>query len=86
MWDPSAHYTVVLIIFDLICGLICSWEGKGDTEIGKDKASGKILVRVDPKFYRPTEVVRALLIIILNLHINIFLNLLDENYCIQILF
>lgn len=32
------------------------WEGKGDTEIGKDKASGKIRVKVNPKFYRPTEV------------------------------
>lgn len=28
-------------------------------EIGKDKATGAIRVRVNPKFYRPTEVVSA---------------------------
>ena len=36
------------------------WEGKGMEEVGKDKATGVIRVRVDPKFYRPTEVVSAL--------------------------
>lgn len=29
-------------------------------EVGKDKATGIVRVRVDPKFYRPTEVVSAL--------------------------
>ena len=32
------------------------WEGKGDSEIGKEKATGKIRVKVNPKYYRPTEV------------------------------
>jgi len=32
------------------------WEGKGDREIGIDDASGEVRVRVDPKYYRPTEV------------------------------
>jgi GDPmannose 4,6-dehydratase len=32
------------------------WEGKGVNEIGRDKKSGKILVEVDPKFFRPAEV------------------------------
>jgi GDP-D-mannose dehydratase len=36
------------------------WEGKGDSEIGKDKKTGKIRVRVDPKYYRPTEVVNMM--------------------------
>ncbi|KAI3633673.1 hypothetical protein MIR68_008620 [Amoeboaphelidium protococcarum] len=36
------------------------WEGKGDTEIGKDAATGKVIVRVDPKYYRPTEVEQLL--------------------------
>merc|ERR1711892_223822 len=31
-------------------------EGKGDTEIGKEKATGIIRLKVNPKFYRPTEV------------------------------
>jgi len=33
-----------------------SWEGKGEQEIGRDAKSGQILVRVDPRFFRPTEV------------------------------
>jgi GDPmannose 4,6-dehydratase len=32
------------------------WEGHGDSEIGRDKKSGKVIVEVDPKFYRPAEV------------------------------
>lgn len=34
-----------------------SWEGEGPNEIGKDKSNGKVVVKVNPKFYRPTEVV-----------------------------
>jgi GDPmannose 4,6-dehydratase len=33
-----------------------AWEGSGVDEIGRDAASGKVLVRVDPKYFRPTEV------------------------------
>jgi GDPmannose 4,6-dehydratase len=32
------------------------WEGKGIEEIGKDRKSGKVLVRVNPRYFRPTEV------------------------------
>lgn len=32
------------------------WEGKGEAEIGRDQKSGKVLVKVDPRFFRPTEV------------------------------
>jgi GDPmannose 4,6-dehydratase len=32
------------------------WEGKGVGEVGKNAADGKILVRINPKFYRPAEV------------------------------
>ena len=32
------------------------WEGKGIDETGKDSASGKTLVRIDPRYFRPTEV------------------------------
>jgi hypothetical protein len=32
------------------------WEGEADQEIGKDVATGKVIVRVDPRYYRPTEV------------------------------
>ena len=33
-----------------------SFEGKGVEEVGFNKTSGKVLVRVNPKFYRPAEV------------------------------
>ena len=36
--------------FDLI------WKGSGIDEIGLDRKSGRILVEIDPKFFRPTEV------------------------------
>lgn len=33
-----------------------SWEGKGVEEIGRDRKSGHILIRVDARYFRPTEV------------------------------
>lgn len=32
------------------------WEGKEQNEIGKDNKTGKTLIKVNPKFYRPAEV------------------------------
>jgi GDPmannose 4,6-dehydratase len=32
------------------------WHGEGVSEAGIDKASGKTLIEVDPRYYRPTEV------------------------------
>lgn len=32
------------------------WEGKGVNELGIDAKTGKTLVKINPKFYRPTEV------------------------------
>lgn len=32
------------------------WEGQGSQEVGRDSASGQILVRIDPRYFRPTEV------------------------------
>ena len=32
------------------------WEGSGDSEVGKEKATGEVRVKVNPKYYRPTEV------------------------------
>jgi GDPmannose 4,6-dehydratase len=32
------------------------WTGQGIEEVGIDRQTGKILVRVDPKYFRPTEV------------------------------
>ena len=32
------------------------WEGKGIDEVGKSKKTGKVLVKVDPMYFRPLEV------------------------------
>lgn len=37
-------------------GIAIEWHGTGANEYGVDKKSGKILVKVDPRYYRPTEV------------------------------
>ena len=37
-------------------GINLEWENEGVNEIGRDVNSGKVLVEVDPAFYRPTEV------------------------------
>ena len=41
-------------------GLEIEWEGEGDTEIGREKSTGVVRVKVNPKFYRPTEVEQLL--------------------------
>ena len=33
-----------------------AWSGAGVDEVGRDAASGAVLVRVDPRYFRPTEV------------------------------
>ena len=37
-------------------GLEIVWEGEGTEEVGKIKATGKTVVRIDPGYFRPTEV------------------------------
>ncbi|MDE6198127.1 MAG: GDP-mannose 4,6-dehydratase [Muribaculaceae bacterium] len=37
-------------------GIRLRWEGSGRDEKGIDEATGRVLVEVDPKFYRPAEV------------------------------
>ena len=32
------------------------WEGEGVNEIGKRSDNGKVVVRIDPRYFRPTEV------------------------------
>ncbi len=33
-----------------------AWEGTGASEVGRDRATGKVLVAVDPGYFRPAEV------------------------------
>ena len=37
-------------------GFDLKWQGAAESEVGVDAATGKTLVRVNPKFYRPAEV------------------------------
>lgn len=37
-------------------GVSIAWEGEGLDETGCNKASGDVVVRVDPRYFRPTEV------------------------------
>ena len=37
-------------------GLTVAWRGQGVEETGVDAASGRTIVRVDPRYFRPTEV------------------------------
>jgi len=34
-----------------------SWEGSGSDEVGKEKDTGVVRIKINPKYYRPTEVV-----------------------------
>jgi GDPmannose 4,6-dehydratase len=37
-------------------GIEILWKGNGSKEVGIDSSTGKILVEIDPRYYRPTEV------------------------------
>ena len=41
-------------------GIELEWQGKGVDEKGIDKATGRVLVEVDPKYFRPAEVEQLL--------------------------
>ena len=39
-----------------ICGYDIEWRGSGTNEVGFDKISGRVLIEIDPLYYRPAEV------------------------------
>ena len=39
-----------------IAGINIAWEGSGIEETGRNTASGQVIVRIDPKYFRPTEI------------------------------
>jgi GDPmannose 4,6-dehydratase len=41
-------------------GMKLEWRGEGAEEVGVDSITGRTLVRVDPRYYRPTEVATLL--------------------------
>lgn len=54
----GTHYSVREFVEEAFHqkGVAIRWIGSGEDEIGQDISTGKIVVRVDPKYYRPTEV------------------------------
>lgn len=39
-----------------VVGVAIKWLGQGTDEIGVDLATNRVLVRIDPKYFRPAEV------------------------------
>ena len=39
-----------------VAGMTVAWEGEGVDEIGRCADTGRVLVRIDPRYFRPTEV------------------------------
>jgi GDPmannose 4,6-dehydratase len=37
-------------------GIDIEWQGQSENEQGLDRKTGRALVKVDPRYYRPTEV------------------------------
>jgi GDPmannose 4,6-dehydratase len=37
-------------------GMRIAWQGEGVEEVGIEEKSGKVIVRIDPRYFRPTEV------------------------------
>jgi len=37
-------------------GIKIRWEGSGEDEVGINDSNGKVVVRIDPRYFRPTEV------------------------------
>ena len=38
-----------------VVGIHIVWQGTKENEVGVDKATGKIFVKIDPVYYRPVE-------------------------------
>ncbi|MFA6172229.1 MAG: GDP-mannose 4,6-dehydratase [Kiritimatiellales bacterium] len=43
-----------------VTGIHLAWKGTGEQERGVDAESGRVVVQVDPRFYRPTEVMAVI--------------------------
>jgi len=37
-------------------GIFVTWKNSGDDEIGVNTANGQVIVKIDPRYFRPTEV------------------------------
>ena len=59
-WPPAKHIVSEFVDLAFACtDRQIEWSGTGVDEVGIDARTGKELVRVDPRYFRPTEVDRA---------------------------
>ena len=56
MFDYGVMFISIRILL-IIFTIFSSWEGTGVDEVGKEKETRIVRIKVNPKFYRPTEVV-----------------------------
>jgi GDP-D-mannose dehydratase len=56
LWDNSILFVNLLILHVNHFGFDIEWSGKGVEEVATIKETGEVLVKVNPEFYRPTEV------------------------------
>lgn len=56
--STGTTYTIRSIVemTAFILGVHIVWDGEGLNEVGKNKETGEILVTIDPKYFRPSEV------------------------------
>lgn len=53
----EAHTVREFVVQAAAClGFEIEWQGSGDAERGIDRKSGRVIVKVNPQFYRPSEV------------------------------
>jgi GDPmannose 4,6-dehydratase len=45
-----------VVLAGRLLGMDIEWRGRGAEEVGFDRNSARVLVRVDPRYFRPTEV------------------------------
>ena len=53
--DTHTVRELVEVAFKL-AGITVAWQGQGADECGLDAGSVNVVVRIDPRYYRPTEV------------------------------
>jgi len=53
--ETNTVRSFIELAFETI-GVTIAWKGKGVDEVGYDKEKGTELVKIDPKYFRPTEV------------------------------
>ena len=53
--ETNTVRSFIELAFDCI-GIKIVWEGSGIDEVGRDAKTNKVYVRIDPKYFRPTEV------------------------------